>query len=177
MELSDFLELTNNRITGGSEYMWDCYGKNARFIDFENSDIMISMVYDTKTNKAYEMTVDIEETPDGDCAYRWVDEVYQRPLAREYKARGLDISSERYTDCSEDVIILTAKNAMKTADTLADTRVEVPLELSDDEIFRLMKMAHERDITLNQLVDEILRETIDRIESEESEKDWAGWPA
>jgi hypothetical protein len=43
-----------------------------------------------------------------------------------------------------------------------DHKVTVPLELSDDEIFRLMKMAHERDITLNQFVEELLWEAINR---------------
>jgi hypothetical protein len=37
-----------------------------------------------------------------------------------------------------------------------DTRIEVPLEMSDDEMLRLMTMAHEQDITLNQLVEQIL---------------------
>ena len=43
-----------------------------------------------------------------------------------------------------------------------DTRVTIPLELEDDEIFGLMKMAHERDITLNQFVEELLWEAINR---------------
>lgn len=171
MKLDDFLKLTSNRITGGTEYFWECYGKNARYIDFETDDISISMVYDTKNSTGYEMTVDIGS----DVSYRWINDVFRRPLEREYKARGLELDSDDYTDCSEDVIILTAKNALKTADSLADTRVEVPLELSDDELFQLMKMAHEKDITLNQFVEEILRETMDRMESEQSEKDWTGW--
>jgi len=42
-----------------------------------------------------------------------------------------------------------------------DTRVEVPLELDDETSFKLMKMAHERDITFNQMVEEVLRTVID----------------
>lgn len=37
-----------------------------------------------------------------------------------------------------------------------DNRVDVPIELTNDEWFSLMKLAHERDITLNQFVEEIL---------------------
>jgi hypothetical protein len=37
-----------------------------------------------------------------------------------------------------------------------DTRVTVPVELDDSEMFTLMKMAHDRDITLNKLVEEVL---------------------
>ena len=42
-----------------------------------------------------------------------------------------------------------------------DTRVSVPLELDDDILFDLMKMAHEQDITLNQMVEQLLRRVID----------------
>jgi hypothetical protein len=41
-----------------------------------------------------------------------------------------------------------------------DTKVSVPLELEDDKMFELMRMAHEQDITLNQLVENILRNMI-----------------
>jgi hypothetical protein len=43
-----------------------------------------------------------------------------------------------------------------------DTRVSVPVELDDSELFELMRRAHERDITLNQLVEEILRAVIEK---------------
>jgi hypothetical protein len=41
-----------------------------------------------------------------------------------------------------------------------DTRVEVELDLDDDLLFGLMKLAHQKDITLNQLIEQILREAI-----------------
>ena len=46
------------------------------------------------------------------------------------------------------------------ADEDYDNRVSVPLDLSDEEMLRLMTMAHERDITLNQFVEEILWQVI-----------------
>ena len=39
-------------------------------------------------------------------------------------------------------------------------RATVEVELEDHEWYELMKLAHERDITLNQLVEQILREFI-----------------
>jgi hypothetical protein len=38
------------------------------------------------------------------------------------------------------------------------------LTLEDDEMFQLMKMAHEQDITLNQLVENLLRRVIEEEE-------------
>jgi hypothetical protein len=46
-------------------------------------------------------------------------------------------------------------------DIMTDNRVEVELELDEDLQFQLMCMAHERDITLNQLIENILREFIE----------------
>lgn len=51
-----------------------------------------------------------------------------------------------------------------------DNRQEVEIDLPDDELFALMKMAHERDITLNQLVGQILEEQIDRLKQLDKEQ-------
>ena len=50
--------------------------------------------------------------------------------------------------------------------TEADNRVDVEIELADEEWYTLMKIAHEQDITLNQLVEQVLTEEIARIEKE-----------
>jgi predicted DNA-binding ribbon-helix-helix protein len=49
---------------------------------------------------------------------------------------------------------------------MEDNRVDVSIELTDEQWYSLMKMAHERDITLNQLVEQILTTEMDRIEKE-----------
>lgn len=51
--------------------------------------------------------------------------------------------------------------------TRPDNRVDVPIELTDEEWYTLMRMAHDRDITLNQLVEEILAAEINRIDKEQ----------
>ena len=48
----------------------------------------------------------------------------------------------------------------------SDNRVDVEIELADEEWYTLMKMAHDEDITLNQLVERVLTAEIDRIEKE-----------
>ena len=50
--------------------------------------------------------------------------------------------------------------------TETDNRVEIELELTDQEWYTLMKMAHDQDITLNQLVERVLTEEINRLEKE-----------
>lgn len=48
----------------------------------------------------------------------------------------------------------------------ADNRAEVELDLPEDALFRLMLMAHQHDITLNQMVERILRAEMDRLDKE-----------
>ena len=43
-----------------------------------------------------------------------------------------------------------------------DNRVEVELDLTENEIYQLAMEAHKRDITLNKLVEGILQEVIDK---------------
>ena len=42
-----------------------------------------------------------------------------------------------------------------------DTRVSVPVEFTDAEFANYARMAHEQDITLNQLIERALRNAID----------------
>jgi hypothetical protein len=42
-----------------------------------------------------------------------------------------------------------------------DTRVQVAVDFSDEELLQYMKIAHERDITFNELVEDALRHAIE----------------
>jgi len=48
-----------------------------------------------------------------------------------------------------------------------DTRVSVPVDFTDEELLTYMKMAHDRDITFNQLVEDALRAAIDEFNMRE----------
>lgn len=37
----------------------------------------------------------------------------------------------------------------------------IELDLDDNELFRLMRLAHEQDITLNQLINNVLQSVVD----------------
>ena len=60
-----------------------------------------------------------------------------------------------YVDLEEDDDFIQKALAIKAGEDY-DTRVSVPIELPDDVVFELMKRAHDRDITFNQMVEEVL---------------------
>jgi hypothetical protein len=41
-----------------------------------------------------------------------------------------------------------------------DTRISIPVELDDDTLLKLTMEAHKRDITLNKMIEELLRELV-----------------
>ena len=52
-----------------------------------------------------------------------------------------------------------------------DTRVVVPLDIGDQEFIHVAKMAHERDITFNRMVDLLLTEYLNEYLNQKKEQD------
>jgi NTP pyrophosphatase (non-canonical NTP hydrolase) len=44
----------------------------------------------------------------------------------------------------------------------SDNRVTIEIDFDQDLLYQLMLLAHEHDITLNQMIEKILREYLDR---------------
>ena len=152
LTLKEFMELVDFKITEGSDYhvnvpglyllsSWNGeqagYSFDIAFHPADNQRVYLVEANDMKNNRAYRL-----------------------------KDPALDIDNVawdgvEYTDLEVDDDFIQKCLAIKSGEEY-DTRVSVPLELEDDLMFELMKKAHERDITLNQMVQEILREVIDQ---------------
>jgi hypothetical protein len=154
--IENFLNTVGHRISGGSEYQWECFGHNARYLDSEFPDrYCASIVFDTQTQVVYEATVCDYSA---NRAYRWTRPDFKSAYDAEAQHRNADQEAwdtVGYTDLDVAEDFLTKAEAIVNGQSY-DTRVSVPLEMSDDEMLRLMTMAHEQDITLNQLVEQIL---------------------
>jgi hypothetical protein len=163
--LRDFMETVDYRITEGSDYGWRCYGPDAYTLDSWNQDHnghTLSIIFDTRTQEVYEATVcDYKRSR----AYRLINPDYQKAHRDEALEKGMQ-ENEAWDDVNfvdlevhEDFL---EKARAIVSDEDYDTRVDVPLTLPDDSLFELMKLAHEQDITLNQFVEQILKEAIER---------------
>ena len=69
--MSKFQELISAaqfKISGGSEYLWSCYGPHARYLDFTSDefDFEMSLVFDSITQEVYESSLYIKGS-----AFRW----------------------------------------------------------------------------------------------------------
>lgn len=163
MKLSQINEALNHNIVGGSEYQWQCYGTNVRFLDFESDFAHATVLFDTVTKEVYEATINAKD--DDTKVYRWHNPTTKDSFLNECKERNVDPSiawdNVQWVDLEVPEDFLEKAAAIINGQSY-DRRVTVPINLSSDEMFRLMCLAHERDITLNKLVEEILWSEIKR---------------
>jgi uncharacterized UBP type Zn finger protein len=161
--IKDFMETVDYRITEGSDFGWQCFGPNSHCIDCWNGNhegFSIGIVFDTKNTTVYKF-----EAHDyaKENSYRWVHPDWREIYNNEAKNKNVD-NSQAYDDVkyididlSEDIL---EKARLIVMGIDYDERIQVPLELPDSLMNKLFRMAHDQDITLNELVENILREEL-----------------
>lgn len=155
--LKEWMELVDYRITEGNDYCFAVYGDKAYSLDYWNGDHDghgMSIVFDRDTQTVFEVQV---------CDYR-NDRAY-RLINPDYANQGQDKDAwddVQWTDLEVDDDFMRKALSILNNEDDYDTRVSVPIDLPNDKLFELMKLAHERDITFNQLMEEVLRAAIDR---------------
>lgn len=161
--LKEFMEIVDYRITEGSDYGWQCYGPNAHTLDSWNGEQdghSFSIIFDTKTQEVYEVQAhDYRKQR----AYRLINPDYKD--AHNDEAAERDVNLGEAWDDVDYVDLEVDDDWIQKALSIAaeedyDTRIQVPVDFSDEELLKYMKLAHERDITFNQLVEESLRHAI-----------------
>ena len=165
--IKEWMELTDCKITEGSNYGWSCYGPNAYTLDSWNGvhgkgGYSFSIVFSTKTQKVYEVSV-CDYT--NDRAYRMINPKNQEKHREEALARNVNLN-EAWDDVNYinlDVVddFIQKCLAIRAGEEY-DTRVQMQVNFSDEELLTYMKIAHEQDITFNQLVEIALQEAIDQ---------------
>jgi len=154
--LKEWMEICDYRITEGSDYYFAAYGDKAYSLDHwngEHNGHSMSIVFERDTQKVFEVQV---------CDYR-NDRAY-RLVHPDHRNQGQDKNAwdkVRWTELEADDDFMQKATAIVDGKDDYDTRVSVPIDLPDSKLFELMKLAHERDVTFNQLVEEALRAAID----------------
>jgi len=167
MHLSKVNEALEHKITGGSEFQWECW-PNARYLDYETDHAHASVIFNIDTQEIY--VAEVNDKDDVHKPYRWMNPLYKQWYIDEAKERGVDPDlawdNKKWYDLeTQDDWLEKARAIMRGEDF--DTRVQVPLNLEKDELFKLMELAHERDITLNEMVEIALQAAIDKAKLDE----------
>ena len=168
--MKEWMELVDYKITEGSDYGWQCYGPNAYSLSSWNGvhgkgGYSLDIVFSTKTQKVYEVSV-CDYT--NDRAYRIIVENKQDKHRNEAENLNVNLNEAwddvDYTDLEVDDDFIQKCLAIKAGEDY-DTRVQVQVDFTDEELLQYMKLAHERDMTFNELVEEALRHAISEYEA------------
>ena len=151
--LKEWMEVSNYRITEGSDYY--AYGGAYALSSWngEQNGYSLEIIFDQKTQTVYEVQAcDYRHNR----AYRLINELHKEEH-RDDEAWD----DTKWVDLEADDDWIQKALAIVAGEDY-DTRVSVPMDFSDEELLQYMKLAHEQDITFNQLVERALREAIDR---------------
>lgn len=168
MHISKVNEALEHKIAGGSEFQWNCW-TNARYLDYETDYAHASVVFNTNTQEVY--CAEVNDKENNYKPYRWMNSLYKQLYVDEAIQRKVDPNLA--WDDTTWYDLETSEDWLDKASAIMsglefDERVKVPIDLDNDSLFKLMMMAHERDITLNKMIEIALRAEIDRINLKDS---------
>ena len=166
--LKEWMELVDYKITEGDTYGWQCYTHHAYQLSSWNGvhgkgGYSFNIVFDTKDQTVYEVEV-CDYT--NDRAYRIINPDFQKVFQDESAQRG-ELANQawdevNYVDLEVDDDFIQKCLAIREGEDY-DTRVSVPIDFSDEELLQYMKMAHERDMTFNEFIEESLRSVVESL--------------
>jgi hypothetical protein len=101
-----------------------------------------------------------------DRAYRMINPKNQEKHRKEAESKS-ELANQAwdnvdYIDLDVDDDFIQKALAIRAGEDY-DTRVQVEVDFSDEDLLQYMKLAHERDMTFNELVEEALRCAINEV--------------
>ena len=162
------MESVSYKITEGNEYLWNCFGPDSYQIDSGSSygANTVSVIFDNKTQVVYEM----EAWDNANRrTYRWIHPDYIDEVKAEYKKRNLrfeiSVDDEKFIDLDVEEDMLRKAKAISEGEEY-DTRIDVILDLPEDLVNQMFRLAHKMDLTLNKFVEYILIKELERLKNE-----------
>ena len=179
--IKEWMELTDYKITEGSDYVWGCYGPYSYTLDSWNrvhgpGGYSFSITFSTKSQKVYEVSV-CDYT--NDRAYRMINPKFIQKHRKEALARDVNLNEAwddvNYVDLEIVDDFIQKCLAIKAGEDY-DTSVSVPLDLPDDLLMFAFKSAHAENMTFNDWMNKMLKSFIDKVDkgeyNKEDAQDW-----
>ena len=144
MRIEHFLQAVNYQINESSNFLWRCFGDDVKLLDTVVSDegVSASCTFHPTTRKVFSIELWCEEK------YTWIDPEFLELYEEEYLKRGFTLDDIVLP--LED-ILTKIRQAFGTETEALDVNIDPELHLE------LFKLAHERDISFNEYIVEILR--------------------
>jgi len=175
LNMREWMELVDYKITEGSDYGWSCYGPNSYSLNSWNGihgdgGYSFSIVFSTKSQKVYEVSI-CDYT--NNRAYRMINPNNVEKHRKEAVARDVNFNEAwedvDYVDLEVDDDFIQKCLAIKAGEDY-DTGVLVPIDLPDDLLLQAALEAHKRNITLNAYINMALVDLVEKVKSGEITK-------
>ena len=175
ISIQEYFETVKYKITEGSDYGWECYGPNSYQLSSWNGvhgtgGWSANIVFSTKSQKVYEVAV-CDYT--NNRAYRLINPKFVEKHNKEARQRSESDKQAwddvEYIDLDVDADFLEKARAIIAGQDY-DTRVQMQVDFTNEELLKYMTMAHEQDITLNQFIENALRDFIEAHKKEIDER-------
>ena len=156
--LKEWMEVANYRITEGGDYF--AYGGAYALTSWsgDQDGYSIEIIFSPRTQEVYEVQAcDYKHNR----AYRLVHGDYRDEKLVE---EAWDDTNWIDLECDDDWFQKAL--AIVAGEEDYDTRVSMPIDMPDAELLKYMKLAHEQDITFNELVTKALTEAIKNYEQD-----------
>lgn len=167
LTINQIMALGKYKVISGSEYSTvKCFGSSAYQLAF-NSTKNLEAIIDTERQIVYVVTIVDNKKQ---VCYRLINNEYATAFRDECDTSSLDKFHEDLNAIGIKLIDLDYKSDFiekATAilnDEEYDSRVLVQFELDKNTMYNLMCTAHDRDITFNQLISEIVKKELDNFE-------------
>lgn len=166
LTMKEWMELVDYKITEGDNYGWSCFGPNSYNLSSWNGihgkgGYSFNIVFSNKSGKVYCVEV-CDYT--NERAYRMINPDYVKKHAKEAKNRGVDLNQAwddvNYVDLEIDDDFIQKSLAIKAGEDYS-TDISIPIDLPDNILLEAAMNAHRQNITLNEYINNALREMID----------------
>ena len=89
MNLLEVLASANGQVKGATDYIWDCFGPDAMYLDIGNDTLghIASVIFDSDDGTVYAFEMFL---PQERKAWRWLDERYQDLFLEACQANGVN---------------------------------------------------------------------------------------
>ena len=168
--LQNYLEAIKYRITDSYEYQWHSYGRDAFGFEHEDQDnsYYTACIFDTLTTDVYEIRmIDYNR----EYAYIWINPEYRDSYFAEAAERNVNpLEAVGETDYTELYIIedILDKIVQLISGNPYDTKVLLPLDLPTELYDELSTIAKLKNITIEQLIEEVIAASIEEYETSNS---------
>jgi hypothetical protein len=166
MILTDFLEAAKYNISNGDEFLWKCFGDNVHVVECTKNKTMYNSGASCYFNKDTQDVYMVEIFTKDDKWYRWIKAEYISVYEKECDIRNIDFeiaNQDTGTKWIElDVLDDVYRKVSQVIDAqTCDNEVSISLNLDNETFIKLSMAAHVKGITLNQFMNDVLKEMIE----------------